>query len=108
VIDSVGYLITSIRTLAVVPIDCPSSTAAEINRTTLHERTAIIDPNYHRPAVSGVRNSNPRSEAERPVRGGHGTGIEPLPRRRSSSREFFTIIRGNLRLGGARQIRERT
>ena len=88
--------------------DCPSSPAAEIDRAALHEGTAIIDPNYHRPAITGVRNSNLRSEGEGPVRGGHGTRIEPLPRCRSSSREFFAIICGNLRLRGALQTRERT
>ena len=88
--------------------DCPSSPAAEIDRAALHEGTAIIDPNYHRAAITGVRNSNPRSEAERPVRGGHSVRIEPLPRCRSPSREFLTIVRSNLRLGGALETRERT
>ncbi len=81
--------------------DGPSSTAAKINRATLHKRTAIIDPHYYRPAVVCVSNSNPRPKRKRPVRGGHGTRVKPLPGRGSSSREFFTIVTRDLRLGGA-------
>ena len=81
--------------------DGSSSTAAKINRATLHKRTAIVDPNYHRSSIVGVRNSDPSPKGERPVCGGHGTGIELFPRCRSLSGEFFAIVRRNLRLGGA-------
>jgi len=81
--------------------DGPSSTAAKINRATFHKRTAIVDPHYHRPAIVDIRNSNPRPKRKRPVRGGHGTRVEPFPGCRSSSREFFTIVTRNMRLGGA-------
>ena len=81
--------------------DGSSSAAAEINRATLHKRTAIVDPNYHRSSIVGVCNSNPSPKGKRPVRGGHGTRIESFPRGCSVSRELFTVVRRNLRLGGA-------
>jgi len=81
--------------------DGASSTAAEIDRGTLYERTAIIDANNYRPAIASVSNSNPRSEAERPVRRGHGARIESLSRSRSVSRELLAIIGGNFCLSGA-------
>ena len=62
------------------PIPIARAAPRLIDRAALQEVTAIIDPNYHRPAITGVRNSNPRSEAERSVRGGHSVRIEPLPR----------------------------
>src|SRR5512132_1582335 len=81
--------------------DGPSGTAVKINRATLHKRTAITDPHYYRPAVVGIRNSNPRPKRKGPVRGGHGARVKPFPGRGSSSREFFSIVTRNLRLGGA-------
>jgi hypothetical protein len=81
--------------------DCPSSTATKIDRGTLYEWTAIIDAHDHRAAITSVSNSNLRSEAERPVRRGHGARIEPLSRSRSVSGELLTIIVGNFCLSGA-------
>src|SRR5262245_61720858 len=86
--------------------DGSSSTAAKINRATFHKRTAIVDPNYYRSSIVGVRNSNPSPKGT--VCGGHGTGIEPFSRGRSPSGEFFAIVRRNLRLNSALQTHEHT
>lgn len=79
--------------------DCPSGSAAEINRATLHERTAIIDPDDHRLAITRVRHPDLSPEAKGPMRGCHGTWIEPFSRCRPSPREGLAIVRCDFRLG---------
>src|SRR6478752_4064455 len=63
--------------------DGPSSAAAEIDRATLHKRTAIIDPNYHRSTSVGVRNSNSRAKGKGSVSRGlfAVVGRKPVPAR---------------------------
>lgn len=87
--------------------DGPSRPAAEIDRTTLHKGTTVIDPNHHRAASTGVRYPYPGPEAKRPVRRSHSTGIEPFPRCRPSPREAGAIIRCDFRLGCSLEKRER-
>jgi hypothetical protein len=77
-----------------------SSAAAEIDRGAVTERTTIIDANDHRSAIMSVRDTNPRSEAERPVRCGHRARIEPFSGRGSVSCKLSTVIRRNLCLSG--------
>jgi hypothetical protein len=81
--------------------DGASSAAAEIDRGAVTERTTIIDANDHRPAITSVRDSNPRSEAERAVRRGHGARVKPFSGSRSASSKLVAIICRNLRLSGA-------
>jgi hypothetical protein len=87
--------------------DCPSSPAAQIDRTALHEWTTIIDPNDYRAAITRICDSNSRAERQRPVRSCHRARIELLTGCRPASRELLTIIGSNLRLGGTLQTYKR-
>ena len=72
--------------------DCCCRTSAEINGAALNEGSAIIDSHYHRPAIAGMCNANPRSKGKGPVCCGHSTWVEFFPGCGWSSREFFTIV----------------
>jgi hypothetical protein len=87
--------------------DCPSSPAAQIDRTALHEWTTIIDPNDYRAAITRICDSNSRAERQRPVRSCHRARIELLTGCRPASGELLTITRGNLRLGSTLQTYKR-
>ena len=87
--------------------DCPTSTAAQIDRTALHEGTTIIDPNDYRAAITRICDSNSRAERKRPVRSCHRARIELLTGCCPASRELLTIIGSNLRLRGTLQAYKR-
>jgi hypothetical protein len=88
--------------------DCPGGTAAQVDRASLHERAAVIDPNDYRAAITRICDSNSRAEGQRSVSSGHRASIEFLTGCRSMSRKLLTIVSGNLGLGGTFQTGKRT
>jgi len=88
--------------------DGSSSTAAQIDYASLHERTTVVDPNDDWATITRICHSNSRAEWQRSVGGGHRTRIELLAGCGSMSRELLTIVRGNLGLGGTLQTDKRT
>src|SRR6187431_2131781 len=76
--------------------DGSSSTAAQIDCASLHERTTIIDSNDYGATITRICHSNSRAERQRSVGSGHRARIELLAGCRSSSCELLTIVSGKL------------
>jgi hypothetical protein len=83
-----------------------SSTETEINRCAIAERTAIIDPDDHRPIVAWIGDADSRAKRECPVRRSQSMGIELLARCRASPSEFIAIISRSLSVGRALKAKE--
>jgi len=81
------------------------STETEINRCAIAERSAIIDPDDHRPIVAWIGDADSCAKRECPVRRSQSVGIELLARCRASPCEFIAVIGCRLSVGGARKTK---
>ena len=68
------------------------STETEINRCAIAERSAIIDPDDHRPIVAWIGDADSCAKRECPVRRSQSVRVELLARCRALPSEFIPII----------------